>query len=304
MLPVTSAFEAEGLKVGFEISERGAVTGAAATAGLASARRGPLGHPDHLRARYPARPRRALLGRGRRCGLASPARAERGDARAAARGTCGGARAPRRPATRSSPSSTATRAAGLQHADGQDRAVLGGAGSTTATRRCPSSSSRRTSPVRGPTCATRSRSSSRARSRCGSARPSIATSPACAAACPTRRSSCTRTPRPRAASRTATGCGSARRKGSVRARAKLNAKLDPSVVVRPARLVAGLRRARSARLPAVRPGQRQPQPRAQPDSRATRSAAARPCARRCARSRRWRRGEGNDERSILPRPSG
>ena len=52
--------------------------------------------------------------------------------------------------------------------------------------------------------------------------------------------------------------------GSIRARAKLNASLDPQVVVRPARLVAGLHRARPPRLPAVRPGQRQPQPGAAP----------------------------------------
>ena len=68
---------------------------------------------------------------------------------------------------------------------------------------------------------------------------------------PTRRSRCTPRPPPPAGSRRATGCGSSTPNGSVRARAKLNANLDPSVVVRPARLVAGVRRARAARLPAL-----------------------------------------------------
>ena len=85
VLPVTSAFEAEGLRVGFEISAGGPVTGAAAPTARAAAGRGPVGSPDHLRARGPPRTRRALLGRGPGRRLPPPARPQRRHPRTAPR---------------------------------------------------------------------------------------------------------------------------------------------------------------------------------------------------------------------------
>ena len=104
VLPVTSAFETEGLRVGFEISAGGAVTGAAAPTTRAAARRGPLGSPDHLRARDPPRTRRALLGRRPRRRLPPPARPQRGHPRAAPRRTRPGCACRCGPATASTPS--------------------------------------------------------------------------------------------------------------------------------------------------------------------------------------------------------
>jgi len=54
--------------------------------------------------------------------------------------------------------------------------------------------------------------------------------------------------------------------GSVRARAKFNASLDPGGRVRPAWLVGGLRRTGTPWLPAVWAGQCEPQPCASPDA--------------------------------------
>ena len=100
---------------------------------------------------------------------------------------------------------------------------------TMAMPRCPPSRNRSRALAPDPTSPTGTRWCSAARSRCSSARPSTARSPPCARARPTRRSSCTRHGRGPRHQRGGLGLPGhpARR---VRARARFNASLDPEVV--------------------------------------------------------------------------
>ncbi|MET8994346.1 molybdopterin-dependent oxidoreductase [Amycolatopsis sp. NPDC004169] len=77
VLPATSAWEAEAVRIGFEISQDAQARSPGAPSAGRPARRSPAGPADHLRPRGRARPGRALLRRRRRGGLAPPARAQR-----------------------------------------------------------------------------------------------------------------------------------------------------------------------------------------------------------------------------------
>ena len=119
VLPVTSAFESEALRVGFEISQDAQSTRAAAPAPGAPARRGALGPADRLRPGRSAGTGRSVLRWRHRGGMAPPARSERDHPRAVARAPRG------RPVAVADEAPQVSRPR-FPHADGQGRAVLAG----------------------------------------------------------------------------------------------------------------------------------------------------------------------------------
>jgi hypothetical protein len=261
VLPVTSAFEAEGLKIGFEVSQE-----AQSLVQL----RTPVAPPAASRART----WQIIFALATRLGLGE--HFWDGDLDAAwrhqlapsgvtleqLRAEPAGVRVPLTtpPSSTPSPATTACRAGSAPHAQG--RALLGGA-ADHGYPPLPEFSEPGTSPRSRPDLAERFPLSSPARSRCTSARPSTATWRACDAGRPTRRSSCTPTPRGSAASPVATGSASPpRTAASAHAPASTRASTRRSC----AASTAGGRAARSSTCPATRrrPRQRQPEPRAAP----------------------------------------
>ena len=77
VLPVTTPFESEALKIGFEYSQEAQSLVQLRQPLVPPARRGPLGPADRVRPRDAPRPRRALLGRRHRGGVPPSACAER-----------------------------------------------------------------------------------------------------------------------------------------------------------------------------------------------------------------------------------
>jgi anaerobic selenocysteine-containing dehydrogenase len=126
VLPVAAAFEAEGLKIGFEVSQEAQSLVQLRRPLVRAGRRGPVGPGGHLRSRHPPGARRALLRRRHRRRLGTPAGAERGDPPAVAR-------RPRRRLPASGDRAPQVRGGGrrrrahrLRHPDGTDRAVRRG----------------------------------------------------------------------------------------------------------------------------------------------------------------------------------
>ena len=137
----------------------------------------------------------------------------------------------------------------LRHAVRQGRALLRARSPSTATRRCRRTTSRSPARGRGRTSPSASRWCSAAPSRCSSARPSTGRSRAFARASVTRRSSCTRTRRRRGGSPRGTGSRSTpRRAASGRARSSTPTSIRRSSSAS----TAGGRRARSWTCPAIR----------------------------------------------------
>jgi len=268
VLPVTSPFEAEGLKIGFETSQdaqsliqlRGAGGPArrrAPAAVGARTRRGPLGPADRLRARDPPRFGRAFLGRQHRRRVQLPTRAERGHASAAA------CRAVRRADTAHHASPQVRRARWrrterVPYPDRQDRALLR---SARRTRLLAAASIRGTS--REPPIAARPRRSLPAGPHLRQvvvvlrdATPQHRKLAASRPRSPGRASSGHRDGTRHWVRRLGPNRHSERQHPSTR---EVQQQPRPAGRLRSARVVAGLRRARASRLPDVRRRQRQSQ---------------------------------------------
>ena len=285
VLPVASAFEREALRVGFEISAEAQSLVQLRPGRRAAARAGAAGCPHHLRSRRPPRPRGRVLERRHRRGL-SPATGTLGrDAGAVARPSARGARAVEDAACQACAGGRCGRAARLRDAVATGSSSTRRPCSSTATRRCPISSTPRPRPRRLPdptarfplllTCAKPTLFLPDART--GRSR-------ACASArCFPR---WRYIPRRRGTAGYPTGdwVSITTPQGSVRACARFNETLDPRVVVGQHGWWQGCAELDAPGYDPFGPTRRQLQSADRRHCRATRSAAPHPTAPTCARS--------------------
>jgi anaerobic selenocysteine-containing dehydrogenase len=248
VLPVTGAFEAEGLKVGFEVSQE-----AQSLVQLRAPLVAPVGEArSDLQVIFDLATRLGLgehffdgdVVAGWRYQL-EPSGVSVEQLRDDPRGC----RCPSRPATASTPRSATTACPPGSTRPPAASSCTRRPSWRSASRRCRRSPSRRPAPARARISPRSSRWCSRVRSRCTSARPSTVRSPACAAAPRIPRSSSTPTPPPSAASPRATGSRSPRPRDASVPAPRSTARWPPRWC---AASTAGSRRARSSICPAIR----------------------------------------------------